>query len=743
MRKFAVKKLVITLVHFLLISFISTQAQETNHWETVVYASDSWSYFIGKSEPPVDWNTLSFADSSWDIGPGGIGYGDGDDATEIEATISLYMRNKFSIVDTVIVSEVIFNIDFDDAFVAYLNGEEIARSTIGTPGDRPSYDQNANGLHEAGLYRGGQPDYFFLTPDQVDDLLVQGENVLAIQVHNENITSSDMSAIPFLSLGISTASFTYREVPEWFNVPVKFTSSNLPIIIIETDGIEIVNEPKIMARMGIISNDNGARNKLTDPFNNYNGVIGIELHGQSSLGFEKKSYGVETRDSLGENLNVSLLGMPKENDWILHAPYSDKTLMRNALSYTLSAELGYYAPRVRFCELVLNDEYRGVYILTEKIKRDKNRVNVTKMLAQDISEPTVSGGYIFKKDKTDAGDNIIQLSRGLNLIITEPKDDRIVPEQTSWLINHLNSFEDVLYSGGNYEDFIDVQSFVDNFLIVEFTKNIDGFRLSTYFHKDRNEKIVAAPVWDYNLSLGNADYNDGWTGVGWYYPIISGWGDPNWWMRLVEDQSFQNLLKARWTVLRANQFSEANIFSLIDDWTILLNEAQERNFNHYSILGHYVWPNPGFPESGSFGYNAPTSNGPTTWAEEIAFMKNFIHERLIWMDENMLGEVTSVFDENGDDNVGDYPDHPFPNPFNSSSKIEYKIDKPGNVVISIFDGLGRKLKTEKFFASAKGKYAFIWDGSGNSINQVASAVYIYTIKWENHIIRKGKFVKID
>ncbi|MCP4412719.1 MAG: hypothetical protein GY808_09170, partial [Gammaproteobacteria bacterium] len=189
MRKFAVKKLVITLVHFLLISFISTRAQETNHWETVVYASDSWSYFIGKSEPPVDWNKLSFVDSSWDIGPGGIGYGDGDDATEIETTISLYMRNKFSIVDTTIVSDVIFNIDFDDAFVAYLNGVEIARSTIGSPGDRPAYDQNANGFHEAALYRGGQPDYFFLTPDQVDDLLVQGENVLAIQVHNENITS--------------------------------------------------------------------------------------------------------------------------------------------------------------------------------------------------------------------------------------------------------------------------------------------------------------------------------------------------------------------------------------------------------------------------------------------------------------------------------------------------------------------------------------------------------------------------
>ena len=115
------------------------------------------------------------------------------------------------------------------------------------------------------------------------------------------------------------------------------------------------------------------------------------------------------------------------------------------------------------------------------------------------------------------------MSRGLELIITEPKNDSILPEQTSWLINHLNEFENVLYSGGDYSAYIDLPSFVDNFLIVELTKNIDGYRLSTYFHKDRNGKIVAAPVWDYNLSLGNADYNYGWTGEGWYWPIIQSW----------------------------------------------------------------------------------------------------------------------------------------------------------------------------------------------------------------------------
>jgi len=731
--------LIISIVCFLTFYQFSF-AQGVHHWEMIVGAADTWDYFIGKTEPQSDWYTLDFADTSWLKGQGGIGYGDGDDRTEIESTISLFMRIKFSVLDTDVISNAVLNIDYDDAFVAYLNGVEIARSNIGTIGDHPAYDQGATGLREATMYNGGLPEYYHLSTQQASELLLPGSNVLAIQVHNESITSSDISSIPFFSLGIKDTSNTYRVVPDWFNAPVDFVSSNLPIIIINTDGQQIFNEPKITARMGVIDNPVGG-NSLSDPFNNYDGAIGIELHGQSSLGFAKKSYGIETRDSLGENLNVSLLDMPKENDWILYGPYSDKTLIRNALSYTLAGNLGRYAPRIRFCELFLNGAYRGVYVLTEKIKRDKNRINITEMLPGEINEPEISGGYIFKKDKTNGGDNIIQLQRGLELIIVEPKKDEIAPEQTNWLIDHLNNFEDLLYSGGNYSNYIDIHSFVDNYLMVELTKNIDGLRLSTYFHKDRNGKIVAAPVWDYNLSLGNADYNFGWTPEGWYYHTIT-W-DNNWWLKLIEDQAFENLSRARWEELRTNQFSETYIFSLIDEWAGLLDDAQKRNFDTYQILGIYVWPNPGFPESGSFDYNAPTSNGPTTYEEEISSLKSFIHQRLLWMDENLPGEVTSIsFDEKEDD-VPDILSHPFPNPFNSSSKIEYKIDKPGFVTISIFDALGKTIKTEKSYAVAKGNYTFRWDGFGNTQTQVASAVYFYVIKLQNRVIQKGKFVKID
>lgn len=433
---------------------------------------------------------------------------------------------------------------------------------------------------------------------------------------------------------------------------VVFTSSNLPIIILNTSGQEITDNVRIVAEMSIISNAPGVRNYITDPANNYNGRIEIELHGQSSLSFPKKSYRLETQDASGENQNVSLLGMPKENDWILYAPYSDKSLMRNVLIYSLAAEMGAYAPRVKYCELVLNREYRGIYVLTEKIKQDKNRVNITEMSPQDISGPAVSGGYIFKKDKTNPGDNIISLDRGVELIITEPKNEDIVSQQTAWLRNYLNDFDQTLINGGDYSPFIDVPSFVDNFLMVEFAKNIDGLRLSTYFYKDREGKIIAGPVWDYNLALGNADYNDGWTAIGWYYPLIE-W-DNNWWEELLKDQVFYSACIERWKELRLDILNEDQIFNLIDDWQILLEESQARNFEKFPTLGTYVWPNPGYPESGSYGYTSPTTGAPTTWEGEVHYLKNFISERLKWIDEQYdvsFSKISVALEQPGQGNI--------------------------------------------------------------------------------------------
>ena len=155
-----------------------------------------------------------------------------------------------------------------------------------------------------------------------------------------------------------------------YEVEVDFQQTNLPIITINTFGVNIPDEPRIDAQMGIINNPDG-ENTITDSFNDYDGKITIEKRGNSSQDQEKPPYRFETVTDDGNNNNVQLLGLPEENDWVLYAPWSDKSLIRNVLIYELSNDMGRYAPRTRFIELYINEAYKGVYVLMEKIKETK------------------------------------------------------------------------------------------------------------------------------------------------------------------------------------------------------------------------------------------------------------------------------------------------------------------------------------------------------------------------------------
>ena len=374
---------------FIILSFLLSfpegiaQSSSVDHWETVIFAGDIWKYFPGITEPADNWIQPDFNDTTWFSGPGGIGYGDGDDRTVIDPVLSVYLRKKFNISQKSNIAAAMLNVDYDDAFVAYLNGVEIARANIGTPGVRPSHDQTSTTWHEALLYQGMAPESFPLSAEALDTLLKEGENILAVEVHNHDLASSDLTAAPFFTVGVKDTSFTYRTPPAWFIAVEPLSSSNLPLILINTYGQTIPDEPRITADMEVINYGPGLRNHPEDIPNDYNGRIAIEIHGESSTMFPKKSYRLETQDSLGENNNVSLLGMPKENDWILYGPYSDKSLIRNVLAYRLSNDIGRYAPRTRFCELLINGQYMGLYVLTEKIKRDKHRVNIKKLRPED------------------------------------------------------------------------------------------------------------------------------------------------------------------------------------------------------------------------------------------------------------------------------------------------------------------------------------------------------------------------
>ncbi|HTF03802.1 MAG TPA: CotH kinase family protein, partial [Bacteroidia bacterium] len=345
---------------------------------------------------------------------------------------------------------------------------------------------------------------------------------------------------------------------------IPFISSDLPIVVINTGTSAIQDEPKVMADMGIIFNGVGNRNYMVDPFNDYNGKIGVEYRGSSSQGMPKKSYGFETWDVNGNSTDSSLLGMPKESDWILSASYSDKSLLNNFLTYDLARSMGWYAPRCQHVELVVNGEYQGVYVLMEKIKRDDDRVDIAKLEPTEITGDDLTGGYIIKIDKTTgnggngwtsayAPDTNIA-GQTIYFQYEYPSDVNIVPQQEAYIQAYVDSFETAL-AGPNFADtavgyahYIDVNSFVDYFLLNEISRNVDGYRISTYLYKDKASnggKLVMGPCWDYDIAWGNANYCLGDDLTGWAINFAEpcsgdGYQIPFWWDRLFQDTAFQN-----------------------------------------------------------------------------------------------------------------------------------------------------------------------------------------------------------
>lgn len=246
-----------------------------------------------------------------------------------------------------------------------------------------------------------------------------------------------------------------------------FTDSDIPIVIIDTHGGTIADEPKITADFKIINNGPGLRNYLIDP-PAYSGEIGIEIRGSFSANFAQLSYGLELRDSVGSDLDTILLGMPAEHDWHLIANYNDKSFSRNTLAGELFRKLGNYAPRSRFCEVVIDGDYKGIYLLSESIKRDKNRVHISKLDSAEITMPDVSGGYIIKNDYWASSDSWQSNfgppgypSADVHLVYHYPKPDEIQPAQKTYIQGFIDQFETALYGPAFSDPVVGFRQYAD------------------------------------------------------------------------------------------------------------------------------------------------------------------------------------------------------------------------------------------------------------------------------------------
>ncbi len=207
--------------HLLIFASGNNKTAVADHWETAINANTTWKYYAQSNAPDTNWRNRSFNDASWSSGPGGIGFGDADDATTVAQGRAVLLRKTFTVADTAQLANAILNIDYDDGFVAYLNGVEIARANLGLPGVRPGHNELAILGHEAQMYQGGDPDSFFIDRTLFKSALVQGSNVLAVEVHNQLANSGDLSSIVYLSFGIQNPGTIYGPTPSFFIDPPK------------------------------------------------------------------------------------------------------------------------------------------------------------------------------------------------------------------------------------------------------------------------------------------------------------------------------------------------------------------------------------------------------------------------------------------------------------------------------------------------------------------------------------------
>jgi len=477
------------------------------------------------------------------------------------------------------------------------------------------------------------------------------------------------------------------------------TSTNLPLVIINTNGQVILDASKVSGTMKLIYNGAGKLNLPTDIGNIYNGNIGIEYQGGSKLA-QQNSYGFETRDVTGANRNVSLLGMPEENDWILLANYNDKSFVRNALAFQLFRKMGHYAPRTQTVEVVVNNEYMGIYTLTEKIKQDVGRVDISKLKSTDISGDNLTGGYIFKIDTYDDTNSwqsnfsvYNHPEQTVHYVFDDPSAADLVTPQINYLKSTVSSFETVLYGSGfanpttGYPAWIKMNSFLDFFIVSEVSRNMNAYRKNAYYFKNKDSKdnkIHSGPVWDFDVAFKNlvddCTAYSATDGSGWAYKINDCAGlktsSNGWIVRLLEDPAFKNALYNRYTLMRTTYISNNYMNNFIDSVKNLVSEAQVRHYDKWKILSTNAGPD-------------EVDVQPSTYQGHVDKLKSWIQTRLNWLDINIPGNPSGVraIDSKFSCRV-------YPNPassvvyLESSSQIsEYKIFRIDGVCVVARDGL--------------------------------------------------------
>ena len=688
------------------------------------------------------WTTAGFDDSTWPTSPTslteGVGFALGDSAPVLQGQLatnlesdaflknaSVWIRQEFDVVDPGDFDGLLLNIQWDDGFVAYLNGTKVAERN-------PPAELTFNA--EAEVPRRPRRDLSAaLVPEVIDigpftNHIVAGTNVLAIHALNDTsfdaellsrVTLTRITVSPEVSpdrigyladqtpgsanrqlrggaVTFSTGSKLFTDAfeltitgslsgqtirfttdgaevtaasPEYTGpIPISrstqvwavafaadgtmgprssasFTkltpdaaqfTSNLPIVVI--DGFSTRRPPAAgfgAAHITVIQPDaeTGRTGLTQDP--ELETRAGLRIRGSSTAGNPKLNLAVELWDDSNQDTDHPLLGMPADSDWVFNAPYSfDRTAgVRDSFFYELGNQLGIYSPRTRLVEVFHNldgddlerSDLTGIYVVMEKIKAGEDRVDIQPLTPEDITEPDVSGGWIFKIDRADPGDTGIPVG-SQTVLFVEPKETDVeaVPEQLNWVRDYLTGLTRTISNRNTtwekVSELIDVDSWIDNALVNNIGWNVDVFRLSGYFHKDRNGPLAQGPLWDCDRCMGSEDGRDAnptvWTAGLFDFDL--------WWRDLVRNQpDFMQAYIDRYFQQRNDAFSTGNIRSIVDTFASQVAEAQVRNFQRW-------------PEVRPNANNRYDPDSEATWESEVRHLKGWLTTRLQWMDSRFV-----------------------------------------------------------------------------------------------------------
>lgn len=336
-------------------------------------------------------------------------------------------------------------------------------------------------------------------------------------------------------------------------------------------------------------------------------VAQIKGRGNSTWDMAKKPYRIKLKKA------EEILGMPAHKDWALLANYSDKTLLRNQMALQTAAKLGFaWTPRAKQVEVFLNGQYQGLYLLTETITVDQNRVDVYEAGKKEDALAASEMGYLLEIDERLDEDFCFRTNiKNLPFCLKAPKAEQ---KTKDYIVNYLNDVESALFANDfkqRYPQLIDVQSFIDFYLLNEVAKNIDAKEFSSiYLHKDVKGKLKMGPVWDFDLGFGNANYN-GVDNPDDFYVKLGPW-----FAQLFTDPEFELQVKKRWKETKSKIWDKLS--EQIDNNSQFIFTAQENNFRRWLILDQYVWPN-------------PVVTG--TYEGEVDYLKTWIQKRILWLDQ--------------------------------------------------------------------------------------------------------------